>query len=801
MTVLVSSHLDGHRRDFVALFSMLAGDSSRPAGVALGRLPRLFSREPLLFLMIEDSPVVFFVYAFIRALLGLRTAGFLFRPSGCVQPESARLALKRALLRLMKRLPSASAITLLPSTIEPRFAELARYSIYDPQLWDLPFFPRPSLGSEARRRFLEPIDRLSNGRRVLVALGLQDGSKGFEYLCRVWLSSEQIRRDWLFVVAGRCDPSLGRTAENFRRLGGILIDRFIDDAELQALYARADLVWCCYAPEYDQASGIFGRAFQYGVPVAVRADSYIQRVAADLGHPHTVLDWGTPDDAAARLSAVAFGERSVPTESIEAVRRFSLESIQRALGSPRAQRATGRAAWNIAEVLVTAVTMFAIYKLVVAQLGVAALGVYSLVLATTSFARIGDLGMAAGLARFVARAQAGEQSQIPAIVYVETALIANLILYAFVAVAIVWPVAHALQWALHGSALASARALIPYAAFSFAVFNISNVPAAALTGFHRSEIKSRIAIFGSVTQLIVSWAMVRYFGLIGLAFGQIAQNGAMMILGWALTRRIAGDRAAPWLPRRMNLDALREMFGFGIRLQSMSLVSLAYEPLTKFLMSALAGPAVLGLFEMAYRVVMQTRAIILAPGQNLVPMFAAIPSVDTQERQRLYESAVAAFSVAGGLALLSVIALSPFIAQFLLHRVSLAFTTTAFVLSVGWFVNIVSAPAYLMATADGRIRWNMIGTAIASFGSPIFGYVLWNLFGVIGIVGGFSLATGLGAATLMIANARMVHLVNALPSLATWRQWTWPSGSRFAALFEVRMGSTGAEAGSALTPD
>ena len=90
-------------------------------------------------------------------------------------------------------------------------------------------------------------------------------------------------RRWKVATASR------HHAERFTANGGMLIDRHLDNDELLHLYRRADAIWSCYAPDYNQASGIFGRAVQLGVPAIVRKRSYLQPLAAELEHPVLAL--------------------------------------------------------------------------------------------------------------------------------------------------------------------------------------------------------------------------------------------------------------------------------------------------------------------------------------------------------------------------------------------------------------------------------------------------------------------------------------------------------------------------------
>jgi O-antigen/teichoic acid export membrane protein len=74
------------------------------------------------------------------------------------------------------------------------------------------------------------------------------------------------------------------------------------------------------------------------------------------------------------------------------------------------------------QVIVSAITLFVLYKFIYRTLGPANLGLWSLVLATTGVARFTDLGLSGSLERFVARYRAlNDTSQ--AILVVETGII------------------------------------------------------------------------------------------------------------------------------------------------------------------------------------------------------------------------------------------------------------------------------------------------------------------------------------------------------------------------------------------
>ena len=81
----------------------------------------------------------------------------------------------------------------------------------------------------------------------------------------------------------------------------MLINSWIGDAEIESLFGIADKIWSCCSLESDKASGIFGRAMQWGVPVIVRADSSIHQFAQALNLACLPVVFGDCDAARSAL--------------------------------------------------------------------------------------------------------------------------------------------------------------------------------------------------------------------------------------------------------------------------------------------------------------------------------------------------------------------------------------------------------------------------------------------------------------------------------------------------------------------
>lgn len=323
--LLYSPTLAGHRGAFVEFASGLL-DGERADAAKIARDAR-----PALFLMIEDDFMRFVAVSLWRSLSGRRTVGFLFRPLPALDGASLRLRFKRALLRAMRHIKSIRVLTIIPAELEPRIKTLAAGWIYDLQLWDIGTAER---GLFTRLRSGEAVPGVAGDiytrikaragqRKLVVALGVQSRGKGFSTLAD--LADTAAASDWLIVALGKVSADQASAKARLESAGHIVEDRFIDDEELVAAYAAASAVWCLYDPSYDQASGILGRALQFGIPPIVRTGSLSHKLCAAEGAPHLAAQdapscaaelQGLPDPQPERGGALTQKFRAVSEASL-----------------------------------------------------------------------------------------------------------------------------------------------------------------------------------------------------------------------------------------------------------------------------------------------------------------------------------------------------------------------------------------------------------------------------------------------------------------------------------------------------
>lgn len=367
--------------------------------------------------------------------------------------------------------------------------------------------------------------------------------------------------------------------------------------------------------------------------------------------------------------------------------------------------------FSAGEVIVNGVCLFLIYRNVVQVLGVSMLGVWSLVLATTAFGRAADLGVSAGLSRYVARSL-GEGRPEKALAYIRTGLIFMALTMACVALALWWPLSQWLSLALHGTQLDAARAVLPWAILNFWLLIVKSVFDSSLTGVHRADLRAVAGMTGMLVQLVLSYLLVVEHGLFGLAWAQTGQFVVallMEILFLLTIARVNAHAAVPWFSR----PAMREMLGFGMKLQLGSMANIAFEPAVKSIIAATAGTHVLGIFEMAYRMSYQVRNVGTMALQPTVAAFASLTGDKVTETFILFRKVTRSAAMAAAV-LVSAIAIgSPLVSWLYLDRVDPLFVYASGILGLMWGVTLLATPAYFYGIATGRVIPYIAGEFLA----------------------------------------------------------------------------------------
>lgn len=364
---------------------------------------------------------------------------------------------------------------------------------------------------------------------------------------------------------------------------------------------------------------------------------------------------------------------------------------------------------SVAETIVNGLSLFALYAFVNRTLGVASVGVWALVLATGSLTRIADMGLGQGLQRKIAVALAGGDRG-RAIDYVETAVMAVGLFYAVLLAAAFYPA----LWVLNSTLpTVDGGMLIQLLLLAFASFWISQIAWLALFGLcgtHHVYLKCIISMASNVTNVGMAFVLVPKIGILGLGVAQCAQAVLALLIGAvALGHVLPGLR---WIRLRWSRGTFRELVSYGWKLQMVSLLVLGYEPVTKFLLGRFFGAEMVGLYELATRMVQQVRALIGAPNNALLPTFAALGNAGPQGCTPILRQAQRVTNFLGTAVAVVLLGLLPVISEIWIGRFDMNFVVFAGLLTVGWFIGLYTAPLYYFGMALDQFRWILTGHAL-----------------------------------------------------------------------------------------
>jgi O-antigen/teichoic acid export membrane protein len=407
---------------------------------------------------------------------------------------------------------------------------------------------------------------------------------------------------------------------------------------------------------------------------------------------------------------------------------------------------------SMALVIGTTALMIELYRFLVRELGPEQLGVWSLVVASTTAARLGEMGIGNAVMKYVSGdLGAGNPSRAAATLGMCLTMVATVMA---VLCAILWPtMAAGLSLVITDpNLLLAARKLLPWSLGSLWIGAVGQIQLCALDAMQRTDLKMVVALGAGVGQLGVAYAIVPEHGLQGLGPVQLVQAVLVMAVSTTIVARSLDARLEAWLswPR----GRLAETFRYGAGIQSGAIGQLLFEPVVKALLAAFGGPSLTGYYELASRAVTQCRSVIVSGCQMLIPYLshrAGGQSITQAQANNAYQSVHAVLFVLSIPYFAFIAAAMPLVLSLWLGRYEPLFVGMGLACALGWGVNTLAVSAYTLYMAIGRLRWTLwtqlaigvLNVMLASFGG-------W-LMGGAGVVGGAMLALALGSSVVTLA--------------------------------------------------
>lgn len=396
---------------------------------------------------------------------------------------------------------------------------------------------------------------------------------------------------------------------------------------------------------------------------------------------------------------------------------------------------------TVIQIIISAVTLFVLYKFLLNTIGVSMVGIWSLVIATTSIARIGNLGMTGSLVKYVAKYDAlNDIHSISSVV--QTAVISGG-LCSTIFVCVAYPAAKEyLRIVIKPELYPIAIEILPYTIIAFWISLITSMYQAGLYGCHMIAQQNTVLIGDSIIYLLICYLVIPTYGLLGLVFCRMFVNCVTFTITlMLLKKRISG---LPIVPYKWDKKSFQEMIRYASNFQIIIILGLLCDPVTKGLLSKFGSVSMVGYFEMASKVVQQLRSLFVNAYQVLIPAFANLKELGPHMISAAYvDSYRLLFYIT--LPVFSVCAIAtPLISVAWIGSYQPIFVWSALILIGGWFFNTLGIPAYYAYLGIGDMRWNVISHGAMSILNLLFGLIFAEIWGGFGVVAAWAVSLFFG---------------------------------------------------------
>jgi len=411
---------------------------------------------------------------------------------------------------------------------------------------------------------------------------------------------------------------------------------------------------------------------------------------------------------------------------------------------------------SIVQIIIISAVLFILYKFLLNTIGVEKLGIWSLVLATTSVSQIASFGLSGSVVKFVAKYIAKEDEKSVSEV-IQTSVL-SVGIFVAVILLIFFPV---IKWVLGlvmpDNSLPLALSILPYALFAFWVMIVTSIFQSGLDGFQRIDIRSMLLMGGAIFHLVLCFLLVPLHGLLGLAYAKVIQNISVLCFSWIMLRKYIKE--LPIIPFKWNKKVFKEIIGYGINFQIISITRMLYDPVTKSLLSRFGGLSMVGYYEMANKMVHQIRAVIVSANQVLVPAIADLQERIPKKIREVYFSNYRLLFYLSLPVFSAIIVFTPIISKIWIGHYEKIFIIFGMLLAIGRFLNILNVPAYFSYLGIGLLRFNVIAHVSIALLNVVLGFVLGYFYGGVGVVVGWVIALSLGTSIVYISY-HVVHKIS-----------------------------------------
>jgi O-antigen/teichoic acid export membrane protein len=402
---------------------------------------------------------------------------------------------------------------------------------------------------------------------------------------------------------------------------------------------------------------------------------------------------------------------------------------------------------SILQILISGIMVFLLYRFLLEIIGPQNLGIWSLVLSISSMTTLANLGMTGSIIKHIADYDAlGDKQKIS--LAIQTAVISMAVLSLIFVVVLLPAADYYFKLTLEQDLYTVAVKILPLSLISFGILMVTTIYQGALYGCHLIANRNGTLVFDSVFHFVICMILASKFGLIGLAYARLFQNCLTLGLTIILIRKHIKN--LPIFPCRWHKGLFKEMFGYAVNFQIITLLVVFSDPITKGFLSRYGNISMVAYYEMANKLVQLGRSLLVSANQVLVPTFASLNQLDPKKIIKIF---IASYEIIFFLTILVFCLLltsAPLISKLWVGHYEPIFVVSVVLLSMGWIANTLSVPAYYVGVGTGDMKDNVTCHLLITSTNIILVLFMGGLWDGLGVVAAWSLALMLGGGMLIL---------------------------------------------------
>lgn len=394
--------------------------------------------------------------------------------------------------------------------------------------------------------------------------------------------------------------------------------------------------------------------------------------------------------------------------------------------------------FSLLEYVIGAIALFLQYRLMIKVLGISSLGLWSLSLTLMSLTSVGTSGFSGSVVRYIAIYKVKSDNKIDKLietVEITVALI-SIVLISVLLLLLYFGGAYFLTIV----ELEIIKQIIPLIIVGFFISTLSGVHLQALDGLQLIYVRNMINILSKISYLMITYVLIYNYGIIGISMAFVISASVTLLLSIFFIKKYVPTKQIILL--RFDNEIFKELFNYGINFQISSLAQVIYDPLTKILIKKFGGIEYVGLYELASKILVQARQLIVVVVNTFVPIVAELKEKNNNKYVKQLYIKIFSFVIIISLALFTVeLLIFPIISEIFIKDKSnytfVKFKIYYIEIAIGLMINLFSVPAFMFNLGTGNIRSNTNAFVFSAIIYIVFEFVIGKIWKDEGVVLGW----------------------------------------------------------------